>query len=139
VSSAKQNEWLNKLILAFAVIGIISTFFLQEFTFISGWNISENARFVVKKTLRVLLNDFFMLIFISAWFNDQKIIRLAILIGLIDGLFLLPIYLYLKLSIEGTGEISIPLLSLFHRLIINPTLMILLIPAVYFQRMQDRR
>lgn len=138
MSSGKQIGWLNKLILVFGVMGIATTFFLQEFTFISDWNISENARFVVKKILRVLLNDFFMLIVIAAWFKDQKIIRLAFLIQLIDGLFLLPIYLYLKLAIEGTTEISIPLLSLFHRLIINPTLMILLIPAVYFQRMQDR-
>jgi len=133
------KKWVNRVLIVFAVSGVGTTFLFQEFSFVDKWEISEEMKFAIKKIFRVLLNDFFMLVFITVWFKDRKITQLAILIQLIDGLFLLPIYLYLKLSIEGIAEISIPLLSLFHRLIINPTLMILLIPAVYFQRMQHWR
>ena len=120
--------------LATACLGVAATFLFQDFSFINELGISETNLFIVKKVLRVVLNDLFMLLFIGAWFREKKITRLAIAVQLIDSLILLPVYLYFKLSWEGTSEISAPLLSQFHRLIINPTLMILLIPAVYFQK-----
>ncbi len=100
--------------------------------------VTEQTQFILRKALRVLLNDVFMLIFITAWFKDWKVTRLAIVVQLIDGLILLPLYLIVKLELEGTSEISTPLLSQFHRLIINPTLMILLIPAIYFQKLSRK-
>ena len=134
-----EKGWLNKSLIAIAVLGIMLTFLFQEFTFLSNLNISGNTQFILRKVLRVLLNDFFMLIFIAAWFKEWRVTRLAIAIQLIDSLILLPAYLVLKLWAEGNAEISIPLLSQLHRLIINPTLMILLIPAVYFQRLSKSR
>ena len=134
-----EKGWLNKSLIALAVLGIMLTFLFQEFAFLSNLNISGNAQFILRKVLRVLLNDFFMLIFIAAWFKEWRITRLAIAVQLIDSLILLPSYLVLKLWAEGNAEISIPLLSQLHRLIINPTLMILLIPAVYFQRLSKSR
>jgi len=120
-------------------MGIAATFLFQDFSFLNDLNISEEGHFILRKTLRVVLNDFFMLLFMVAWFKDRKVTQLAIAIQLIDGLLLLPVYLYIKLSWEGTSEISAPLLSQLHRLIINPTLMILLIPAVYFQKLSAKR
>jgi len=128
----------NKLLISFAIIGVISTYLFQDFNFISYWSLSEDAQFILRKTLRVLLNDLFMLIFVIAWFNKQKITRLAVIVQIIDSLILLPLYLVLKLSMEGSSEISLPLLSQLHRLIVNPTLMILLIPAVYFEKLSDK-
>ncbi|MBS1557195.1 MAG: exosortase F system-associated protein [Bacteroidetes bacterium] len=122
-----------------ALMGIAATFLFQDFSFLNDLNISEEGHFILRKTLRVVLNDFFMLLFMVAWFKDRKVTQLAIAIQLIDGLLLLPVYLYIKLSWEGTSEISAPLLSQLHRLIINPTLMILLIPAVYFQKLSAKR
>lgn len=95
------------------------------------------THFAVRKILRVALNDSFMLLFIYALFQDRSVTRLAWYIQLVDTLVLLPIYLVLKLSYEGDGEISMPLLSQLHRLIVNPTLMVLLIPAVYYQRSRN--
>jgi len=92
------------------------------------------THFAVKKVLRVLLNDSFMLLFIHALFRDPSVTRLAWYVQLVDTLVLLPIYLIIKLWYEGDIETSIPLLSQLHRLIVNPTLMVLLIPAVYYQR-----
>jgi exosortase F-associated protein len=82
-----------------------------------------------------VINDILMLVVIHLWFRDHKITRIAFLIQVVDTLILLPIYLMVKLAIEGDTEISSPLLSQLHRLIINPTLMILIFPAVYFQRL----
>ncbi|MFN7791875.1 MAG: hypothetical protein ACK5NM_04935, partial [Cyclobacteriaceae bacterium] len=80
------------------------------------------------------LNDFFMLLLLAGWFRSRSVLQLAFAVQLIDFFLLLPVYLLVKLNLEGDVEISSPLLSQFHRLIVNPTLMILLIPAVYFQR-----
>ena len=126
---------LNLFLIGIGIAGVIATYLAQNFVFVEHWGLSEQWEFVVRKMLRVLLNDLSMLIFIAAWFRDRKVTRLAIFVQLADGLILLPIYLIVKLSLEGTSEISAPLLSQFHRLIVNPTLMILLIPAMYFQRL----
>lgn len=134
-----ENGWLNKVILVIGIGGIVVTFLGQEFSFLQAWNLTEQNEFILRKVLRVFLNDLFMLIFIAAWFKDRRVTRLAILIQLLDSLILLPIYLVVKLSLEGPVEISSPLLSQFHRMIINPTLMILLIPAVYFQKFSGRK
>ena len=133
-----ETGWLNKLFIALGIGGITVTFLLQDFSFLETWGLSDQQEFILRKVLRVICNDLFMLIFIAAWFKDRRITNLAIAIQIIDGLILLPIYLTVKLSMEGTSEISTPLLSQFHRLIINPTLMILLIPAIYFQRFSKR-
>ena len=129
-----EDKLLNRTLIIISVAGIIFTFLLQDFSFLNSFDISDNLRFVLRKIGRVALNDFFMLIFLTAWFKDWRVSRLAIAIQLIDGFILLPTYLFFKLTLEGSSEISNPLLSQFHRLIINPTLMILLIPAVYFQK-----
>jgi len=46
---------------------------------------------------------------------------------------LLPIYFIMKLSLEGDSEISSPLLSQLHRMIVNPLLMIILILGLVYQ------
>jgi len=120
-----------------AIFGLALVFLFQR---VDVLNICRSCafhpytHFVVKKTLRVALNDSFMLLFIHALFQDRSITRLAWYVQLVDTLVLLPIYLIIKLTYEGDAEISIPLLSQLHRLIVNPTLMVLLIPAVYYQR-----
>lgn len=134
-----ESGWTNKFLVALSLAGIAVTYLFQDFSFLAAWNLGDQLEFILRKVLRVLCNDLFMLIFIAAWFKDRRITRLAIVIQIIDSLILLPVYLMVKLSIEGTEEISIPLLSQFHRLIINPTLMILLIPAIYFQRFSKNR
>jgi exosortase F-associated protein len=79
-----------------------------------------------------------MLLIIHALFRDPSVTRLAWYIQLVDTLILLPIYLIIKLTYEGDTELSIPLLSQLHRLIVNPTLMVLLIPAVYYYRLKKQ-
>ncbi len=122
-----------------AVTGLAFSFLFQEVDVLSILCQCEDyprLRFVIRKVLRVLINDSCMLLILHCWFNDPKITRLAWSIQLIDTLILLPVYLTLKLTLEGDKEISSPLLSQLHRMIVNPTLMILIIPGVYFQRLK---
>ena len=124
-------------LLAAAVVGLIMVFLFQQSDFL-GWLISKEQHpyvyFSFNRGVRLLLNDLLMLALLAAWFNSRSVLKLAVVVQLIDFLVLLPLYLIVKLTVEGDLEISSPLLSQFHRLIVNPTLMILLIPAVYFQR-----
>lgn len=132
------REKVKKIaLIAFAIAGLALVFLFQSFDVLnvcSSCNFHPYTHFAVRKIIRVLLNDSFMLLLIHALFMDPKVTRLAWYIQLVDTLILLPIYLLIKLSYEGDAEISMPLLSQLHRLIVNPTLMVLLIPAVYYQR-----
>jgi exosortase F-associated protein len=120
-----------------AVVGLAVVYLFQYTDFlylISGKAYSPEYHFIVNRLARILVNDTCMLILIYALFMDRQILKLTVAIELIDVLVLFPIYLSLKLPSEGVAEISSPMLSQFHRLIVNPTIMILLIPAIYYQR-----
>lgn len=125
-----------------AVTGLVIVYLFQDVDWSFGTvspSTAPNVYFSVKKTLRVIANDLLMVLLIHAWFNSKSITRVAWWLQIIDTFILLPLYLILKLSIEGDAEISSPILSQLHRLIVNPTIIILLIPAVYFQRVTAAR
>jgi exosortase F-associated protein len=134
---SQRSKLIRYLCGAVAVVGLAAVYLFQYTDFlylISGKNFSAEYHFIVNRLTRILVNDTCMLILIYALFMDRQILKLTVAIELIDVLVLFPIYLSLKLPSEGVAEISSPLLSQFHRLIVNPTLMILLIPAIYYQR-----
>ena len=79
----------------------------------------------------------FLLIY--ALFRHKSYLRVAFVVFLFEILILLPFYFSIKLYLEGDSEISSPLLSHLHRLIINPTLMILLIVGFFYQRLVELR
>lgn len=93
-----------------------------------------NTVFVINRSIRVLLNDAACMVLILAIFKQKKYLQVAFYIFLFEVLVLLPAYFMLKLSLEGDSEISSPLLSQIHRMIVNPTLMIVLIIAFAYQR-----
>ncbi len=135
-------EWSRILLLMIGVSGILFIYLFQDLSFITAFSDdlpSANFLFALRKFVRLFLNDIFMLMIISAWFRNASITRLALGVQLVDLFILFPVYLFIKLKWEGDSEISSPLLSQLHRLIINPTLMILLIPAVYFQKISGRK
>ena len=94
--------------------------------------------FVFNKTIRFIFNDLACLLLISALFEGRKYMKVAVLVFLFELLIILPLYFVLKLNLEGDSEISSPLLSQIHRLIVNPTLMILLIIAFFYQRFREK-
>lgn len=90
--------------------------------------------FIFNKTVRLCLNDVACFGLIWAIFVSREHLRLAFYVFLFELIAVLPIYFFLKLHLEGDSEISSPLLSQIHRLIVNPTLMILLMISFAYQR-----
>lgn len=95
---------------------------------------NEWLRFSITRAIRLLLNDAACILIIHVVFKDRRYNIVAGYFFCFEFFVLLPIYLAVKLSIEGTSEISSPLLSQFHRLIVNPVLMFVLFIGMYFQR-----
>jgi exosortase F-associated protein len=133
---------IRVLLGAFGLVGLISVYIFQRIdlvSFFSDTSYEAGIYFIANRFVRIFFNDLFMLIILYALFADRKVLLFAFWIQIIDLFILLPIYLAIKLTLEGDSEISSPFLSQFHRLIVNPTLMILLIPAVYYQKIMLRK
>lgn len=92
--------------------------------------------FVLNKAGRYLLNDLFSIAIIFGIFGKRKYVRFAFYLMTFGLLVLLPVYLVLYLS-QPEGFSS--MLSHLHRVVMNPLLMMLLIPAFYYQeRLQQQ-
>jgi exosortase F-associated protein len=89
--------------------------------------------FSINKSIRLVINDVSCILIIHAIFRNEKFNKLALLVFCLELFLLLPIYLVVKLKLEGTSEISSPILAQIHRLIVNPMLMLLLMAAFYYQ------
>ncbi|MBS1507569.1 MAG: exosortase F system-associated protein [Bacteroidetes bacterium] len=99
-----------------------------------GFYEKQVSAFIFNKTFRLVINDLLCLLLIYALFHDKKYLKLASVILLIELFVIMPIYFWIKLKVEGSSEISSPLLSQIHRLIVNPLLMGILIIGLYYQK-----
>lgn len=100
---------------------------------------NPNIIFALNKTVRLVLNDLACMIFIYAVFKNQIYLKASFYLFLLELFILLPLYLTLKLSMEGDSEHSSPLLSQIHRLIVNPLLMLLLMMGFVYQRLKQEK
>jgi exosortase F-associated protein len=117
---------------------LATTYILQQANFASWVGIdaqgSENLIFVLNKTARLIINDFACILLIYSFFQERKYTRLAFYVFLLELLVISPCYFAIKLTLEGPTEISTPMLSQIHRLIVNPMLMMVLIASFYYQK-----
>jgi len=125
----------------FAIIsfaGLMLVYLNQHFDYLSiitnGLSANPNFIFAFNRIVRFTLNDLFAILLIWAIFYEKKYVVVAFLVQLVGLFIIMPTYLIFKLTLEGDSEISSPLLSFLHRLIIHPFLIFLLIPAFYLQR-----
>ncbi|GGH73519.1 exosortase F system-associated membrane protein [Phaeocystidibacter marisrubri] len=140
----------NWLIVAAAIIGLGSTYLMQAWLNPHSWlhgeilpwtDTWEDIRFgskfqvVLNKAFRYLLNDLFSILLIHGLFQNRTYTRFAVWV-LIFGLFVLvPIYLLLVFY-APSGYSS--MISHLHRIIMNPVLMMLLIPYYYMLESQKK-
>ena len=89
--------------------------------------------FVFNKFVRLTINDTACLMIIYALFYDKAYMKVGVIVQVFEMFLVLPIYFAIKLTLEGDSEISSPLLSQIHRLIVNPMLMLLLIIGFYIK------
>lgn len=91
----------------------------------------NKARYVFSKIFRFLLNDFFSLLVIWGLFGNKSYLRFAVIVFLFGFLILLPMYLVGALFFFAD---TFFILNHLHRIVLNPVLMMLLIPAFYYQQ-----
>lgn len=139
--------------LALGAIGLFLTYLFQDYLdfhaiifearwpekldYATSYSNTKAFPFVVNKVLRYLLNDLFSIAIIYGIFGERKYVRFAFYVMIFGMLILLPTYLWLYLA-KPEGFSS--MVSHLHRVVMNPVLMMLLIPAfVYQKKVQEHR
>jgi len=119
------------------VAGLVAVFLFQQIDVAGLIGVDvKMGRFLINRTIRFLLNDALALGLIYALFHERKYVIFALYVQVAGiFLFLLP-YFILKIYLPKYNG---PLISFLHRLILNPTLLMLLIPAFYYQRQVEKR
>src|SRR5687768_9382099 len=117
----------------FCVGGLVAVYLFQRIDVANylGVESAHIHKFLINRSIRFLLNDAFAIGVIYALFKERKYVIFSLYVQIIGVvLFLLP-YFILKIYFPGYNG---PLISFLHRIILNPTLLMLLIPAFYYQR-----
>jgi exosortase F-associated protein len=117
----------------FCVIGLVAVFLFQRIDIAGGLSIASEPinKFLINRSIRFLVNDALAIGLIYALFSERKYVMFAVYVqvaGIV--LFLFP-YFVLKVYLPKYNG---PLISFLHRLVLNPTLLMLLIPAFYYQK-----
>ena len=134
-SVLQHRLWVRSALVVAGIFILVAVYVFQGVN-LAGLlgNFHPNVIFVINRTARLILNDLACFLIIYALFEDAKYLKVAFWVFLVELLIILPVYFAIKLSLEGDSEISSPLLSQVHRLIVNPMLMILLIIGFFYQR-----
>lgn len=135
--------WKQLLLLAACGMALLLVYLSQRWSYATVVGLDSitnpNVAFAFNRTVRLLLNDGICLVVFRIVFADRPVYRhWAWNLLLVEVLIILPIYLVVKLSLEGPTEISSPLLSTIHRMIVNPLLMGILLAACYIQELKTK-
>jgi exosortase F-associated protein len=117
----------------FAAIGLLVFFLFQQTDFVGMFiPISHpTVKFILHRTFRFLINDALAIGLIFAFFGERKYVLFAVAVQLFGFLFLLIPYFILKIYWPYYNG---PLINFLHRIVLNPILIMLLIPAFYYQK-----
>jgi exosortase F-associated protein len=126
--SAQQGRWL---VGSASIVGLVLFYLFQRVNVAALIGIDgKTAMFLFNKTFRFVVNDGLMVGLIYALFGQRRLVYFALAVQVFGIFFVLLPYFVLKLYFHASNG---PLISFLHRLILNPTLMILLIPAFWLQ------
>jgi exosortase F-associated protein len=95
----------------------------------------DAKKFAAGKLLRFLINDTGSLLIIFGLFRRKDFMRFGFRLFLVELLILLPAYLVM---VTYAYESTRFFLQHLHRLVVNPVLMMLLIPAFYYQLHREK-
>lgn len=117
---------------AIAVAGLLLFFLFQhiDLAMILFGTDKPIVKFLINRSFRFLINDFLAIVLIYALFGQRKYVLFALWVQLAGLILLLLPYFMLKVYFPSYNG---PLISFLHRIVLNPTLMLLLIPAFYYQ------
>jgi exosortase F-associated protein len=130
----QPNRRLRVFLIFISLTGLGIIFIGQRFDYSLLFSNSINAenQFIINRSIRFLLNDNLVLLLIYALFYDRKYVKFGLAVEVVGFFCLLIPYFILRFY----TDIDHMYISFIHRLIINPTLMVLLIPAIYLQRIK---
>ncbi len=114
-----------------AIAGLVLVFLLQRTDVATMIGVNEAWHFIANRSIRFFLNDGLAILLIYALFEERKYVVFAVWVQLVGFVFVLIPYFILKLKFPSYNG---PLISFLHRLVLNPTLLLLLIPAFYYQK-----
>jgi exosortase F-associated protein len=124
-----RSKRLALIVFCFICLGLVFIFQKFDYSQLILNEASFKTRFIFNRSLRFLMNDNLMLLLIYALFYQRKYVRFGLIVELFGLLFLLIPYFILRFSVTMDHMY----ISFLHRLIVNPTLMVLLILAIYIQ------
>ena len=131
--------YLRKLFLltTFSRSWLLLFFLFQQTNFVGiFFQIDDHLlRFLINRTIRFVVNDALAIGLIYALFSDRKYVVFAIAVQVFGFFFLLLPYFLLKFNWPSYNG---PLINFLHRIILNPTLILLLIPAFYYQKQMNK-
>lgn len=128
------------MILAILGIGLYASYHWKDFNFasmIGDWAIVKDKNGIMRESkqgylfnraLRFAWNEVMGLLAIATLFRQKKYINFSIVYFLVGLFVLLPAYLVFNEYIPQS-----PVTALFHRLTFNPVIILLLIPAFFYQ------
>jgi exosortase F-associated protein len=117
-----------------SVIGLLVVYLFQYvdvYHYMFRYNDNPAYAFIVNRSIRYLINDACMISLIYALFNERKYVLFGVFIQFVGIVLFLTPYFIIKFKFPFYNG---PLISFLHRLVINPLLMILLIPAIFYQK-----
>jgi exosortase F-associated protein len=91
---------------------------------------------ITNKVIRYLVNDLAALALLWVIFQRRDFLQLAVAVLLFGLIVLLPLYFVGFFYFQDRLGVT---LSYLHRLVMNPTLMMLLIPLFYYVKDEERR
>lgn len=125
------------VIISLAVAGLAGVYLFQKnlHHFFLQMGLSGFKLFVVERTFRFIINDLLMILLIYGVFQKKKYVIFAFYVQLAGVVLILIPYMIIKYHTTYNG----PLVSFMHRLIINPLLLLLLIPAFFYQEKYSKQ
>lgn len=136
----KQIGFYRLSLVVVSLTALLAIFLFQKFNFAGFFfanpeSFSKIFVFNLNKVVRFVLNDIFTIMLIYALFREKKYLIFALVVQVCGMICILFPYLILKTYYPAYNG---PLISYLHRLVVNPLLLLMLIPAFYYQRMQKK-
>jgi len=147
-SNDKQRVMKKYFLITLSLFALLIIYLFQRVSFAEAINTilpeslniqNAHAIFITNKVVRLILNDLACMLLIYALFQSRIYLRASFYLFLAELLIMLPFYLLLKLNLEGDSELSSPMLSQIHRLIVNPLLMFLLMLGFIYQKLKHEK
>ena len=127
--------FMQGVLVIVSLLGLICVYLYQRLDVAAALGIkTEMWNFITNRSIRFLLNDLLGILLIYALFQERRFVWFALLVQVFGLIFVLAPYFFIRFKYP---ELNGPLISFLHRLVFNPILVLLLIPAFYYQKISS--